>query len=135
VNEVQYERARSIGQSTSLSTAKPKRNTPGLPCQPASCQGGSGSVGLLPAAEREVRPIVAAPMASPPSQYDGGALLSLWTVGLPDIGGGRGHVGVCGRCAVGTCVRVLRGCKPPVPPEGNQVTRFSSLCTPAQLRV
>jgi hypothetical protein len=28
----------------------------GLPCQPASCQGGSGSVGLLPAAERDVRP-------------------------------------------------------------------------------
>ena len=27
----------------------------GLPCQPASCQGGPGSVELLPAAERDVR--------------------------------------------------------------------------------
>ena len=27
----------------------------GLPCQPASCQGGPGSVGLLPAAESDVR--------------------------------------------------------------------------------
>jgi hypothetical protein len=27
----------------------------GLPCQPASCQGVPGSVGMLPAAERDVR--------------------------------------------------------------------------------
>ena len=27
----------------------------GLPCQPASCQGGPGSVGMLPAAERDMR--------------------------------------------------------------------------------
>jgi hypothetical protein len=57
-------------------------------------------VGMLPAAERDVRPIMAALMVSPPAvALDGGARLSLWTIaGSHEEGGGwedacRGRVG------------------------------------------
>jgi len=58
----------------------------GLPCQPASCQGGPGSVGMLPVAERDMRQPhrggadgVSSGLGDGRSL--GGARLSLWTTG------------------------------------------------------
>jgi len=80
--EAQHEWARSGGQSTSLSAAMPR----GLSACPVSQR----AVREVPAAWECCRwlseicdsPIVAAPMASPPSlAMVGGARLSLWTTG------------------------------------------------------